>query len=111
MTITLSGITNGKRTLTWTKTGSSEIVVDILTDCVHRYWSYGNGRHVDSEGNPIAFDDLTNNEKYRLLDDLLLFTVKRMAVDYNIVESADGIEATRAAKELQNQTKYELDKD
>ena len=108
MTVTISAITAGKRTLTWTETAVSQIILDFGEDAVHYYWNIGYGRHGTPEV-PVTWAEITAAEKLAIMNILLRDAVINAAKSYNIMSSVGGTEAARAAKELENATKYKFE--
>ena len=108
MTVTISAITAGKRTLIWTETSASQIILDFGEDAVHYYWNIGYGRHGTEEA-PVTWAQITAAEKLAIMNTLLRRAVLDAARSYNTVNSVGGIEAVRAAKELENETKYKFE--
>jgi len=86
MTVTISGITNGDRTITFEKTAASDKILAILDDCVHYLFDAGYGDHGTDE-EPRTYDDQTTNEKLDMLDKHITRVIKEAAETFHVNDS------------------------
>jgi hypothetical protein len=108
MTVTISAPVAGNRTLTWTVTAPSARIIDIGEDAVHHYWDLGWGRHGTYEA-PIPWEQITAAEKLVLMNKIIVNALRDASNTYNIDKGVGGMSAAQTAKQIENQTKYNID--
>ena len=93
MTVTISGITNGDRTLTFEKTAASDKILNVLDDAVHYLFNHGYGDH-GTEEVPRTYEDQSITEKAQMLDEHLTRVIREAAEAFHV---NDAIETARLA--------------
>ena len=76
-------------------------IISVLGDASHYLWEHGFGDK-GTEETPIAFDDLTNQQKLDLVD----VYVKKVVID--MANSYKSNAAQLAARETEAEAEYEL---
>jgi hypothetical protein len=78
MTVTISGITSGNRTITYAKTAPSAKMLDLGEKAAQRIWNMGFGEHGTFES-PVLFSQLSNAQKMVVLDEYLTHILRQAA--------------------------------
>jgi len=95
MTVTISNITNGNRTFTFSKTVESVKLLDMAEKAGRYLFSVGYGNHGTLE-QPKTFDDLTSTEKLAILDSYIGTVLRDAAHTWHVTSA---MEAARIAAE------------
>lgn len=92
MTVTITG-TGTTRTITYAKTALTAKITNTSDRAAHGLFDMGLGNH----GTPLAprvYADLTNAEKYAMLDKYITETLAGLAYTYHVANAVDTARAT-----------------
>ncbi len=93
-------VLNGTTKVTFEVTAETQLVIDVVTTCAHYLWDHGFGEHGTLEA-PVAFEDLTNQDKLDLVANHVQAVILDLANSYKSNKAQETARATEEANEYQ----------